>query len=729
MQGQLYRGFYCCGLAQPEPAPGDQGSGPVSDAEFTAELSNANGGHGFWEAGWTVARIDGSTGEGGTVVVSKAGLTLGVTRDQIRLAERSGPAPGTELAIRLPKELFGISPGYYVATSDAPLDDDDRRSLVRFYWNLRPEGAVSFVALTTRTLNQAGLPFTLKIINHRAHFDRCDAAVLCLPKRCYPVAASIVADTYRSIGVHLKRLAPVFTKPLAPGLGLAESPPGGESFGLHRCGLLADGIIEAREHGSKSVDAMCEFVEKRFAATGIDLKRPYLNPGSFDEYTEPCPLSCSWPSAPGERAGPGGFLEAAAEIGRQILSEAFWHEGRCNWLGSTSPPVGDEPASAPAQGMLDASLYSGTSGVSLFLAELHRRTGDAATRSTALAAMRQALHSIDADGNPGGIGLYTGGPGIAVAAARAGLALEADDLVRGAKSLIRRYKTADHDGEFDLLSGSAGAIVALIVLNDLVDDRSLLDAAEALGRSLMQSAERSDAGWSWRSPRFPHTRNLTGFSHGAAGVGHAMLELSTVTGDAAFVQCAEEAFRYERRWFDAKAQNWSDLRGAIEGRSRRLRPKQHATSWCHGAPGIALSRLRAYEVTGSLRARMEAQIAAKTTRMWIESCLATGLGNFSLCHGLCGNAEVMHEARRVIGDDLAVGIVERVADYGIRVHARAGWPCGEPRATQNLMLGLAGIGYFYLRIGEEAPPSVLLMRGRASRLTRTSAVSSWRDAG
>jgi lantibiotic modifying enzyme len=40
---------------------------------------------------------------------------------------------------------------------------------------------------------------------------------------------------------------------------------------------------------------------------------------------------------------------------------------------------------------------------------------------------------------------------------------------------------------------------------------------------------------------------------------------------------------------------------------------------------------------------------------------------------------------------------------------RAAWPCGTHTGeTPNLMLGLAGIGYFYLRLAQPQVPSVLL---------------------
>jgi hypothetical protein len=51
---------------------------------------------------------------------------------------------------------------------------------------------------------------------------------------------------------------PVFTKFLAPGLGLAEDPGQGDSFGQHRCRLLADAMILAYEQGKKAAMRECK---------------------------------------------------------------------------------------------------------------------------------------------------------------------------------------------------------------------------------------------------------------------------------------------------------------------------------------------------------------------------------------------------------------------------------------------------------------------------------------
>src|SRR5262249_1853773 len=150
--------------------------------------------------------------------------------------------------------------------------------------------------------------------------------------------------------------------------------------------------------------------------------------------------------------------------------------------------------------------------------------------------------------------------------------------------------------EFDLVSGHAGAIVACVLMDKLLTKQSALEMATTLGDDLINTAQRSEAGLSWRSVHFPTRRNLTGFSHGTAGVGFALNELSNATGEARFRVAAEQAFLYERDCFDPITGNWPDFRQHPSGRQRTGTALPVATFWCHGAPGIALSRLRAYQL-------------------------------------------------------------------------------------------------------------------------------------
>lgn len=413
----------------------------------------------------------------------------------------------------------------------------------------------------------------------------------------------------------------------------------------------------------------------------------------------------------------GEFLRTADEIGRCISQRAIWHGNRCNWVGAEPLERFDEGLQVTAAyRALGPDLYAGTSGVALFLSELYAVTGDSEARQTSLGAIRQALSRIDSVPPHVRLGLFAGWIGIAFAAARMGIVLAEAELLDRARALVLRSVSEGVDErEFDLISGRAGAIAALIVLNHILDDSFFLDFAVRLGDELLQTAEKADNGYSWKSPGLRNRQNLTGFSHGTAGAGYSLLELFSATEDTKYREAAELAFRYERSWFNPEAGNWPDFREDPYSSSRRARPLSFATFWCHGAPGIALSRLRAYEILKDEIYKAEAIVALDTTRKSIEFALNAGTGNYSLCHGLVGNVEALLYARHVLGLDYADGVTLgwRVAAAGIKRYAmrRMPWPCGTHSGeTPNLMLGLAGIGHFYLRLHHPATPSILVLR-------------------
>ena len=405
------------------------------------------------------------------------------------------------------------------------------------------------------------------------------------------------------------------------------------------------------------------------------------------------------------------WLETAHSIGRRIAKQAIWHEDRCNWIGATLEK-GLNGQAALAYATLGPDLYGGTSGIAVFLAELHAATGDMDIRHAAMGAIRHALTRAAALPSSMNLGLYSGRIGIALAAAAVGRLLAAEDLVERSRGLAPPLQ--DSGDEFDLIAGRAGAIVGLITLREILDEPSLMDIAYQLGEALIETAIKDAGRWSWSSRLQPESHNLAGLSHGASGAGYALHELAAVTGESVFYDAAEAAFSYERQLFDVKARNWPDLRDP-GSRSRMTASPAFVTAWCHGAPGIALSRLRAYELTGQQAHRDEAIVGVETTRRFVEAVVLGGVGNYSLCHGLAGNAEVLLYARTVLGADwISCGRVAlSVAEAGIEAFAKPGnvWPCGTRGGeTPNLMLGLAGIGMFYLRLEYPHIPSALEIR-------------------
>jgi lantibiotic modifying enzyme len=331
-------------------------------------------------------------------------------------------------------------------------------------------------------------------------------------------------------------------------------------------------------------------------------------------------------------------------------------------------------------------------------------------RRCALGAVRQALRA--AMTRDARCGLYVGRAGVALAAARVGILLAEDELLEGARDIVAELSPVDYPSGGDLLDGIAGTIVALLVLGDELGDATLSHAAAGLGDRLIETAVKGP-GLSWSTKTSPRMPNLTGFSHGAAGGGFALVELYAATGEHRFADAAEQAFNYERAMFDFREANWPDFR-------QRGRHEPPMSAWCHGGPGIALSRLAAHQRFGGDRWRAEAETGLTHARDSLIRYLDHAGGNFSLCHGLAGNGDILLDGARVLGGRWSDGnqLAVQAALAGAARHAReADWPCGlGPRQSPGLLLGMAGIGYFFLRAAGGEVPSVL----RITRLDRST---------
>jgi lantibiotic modifying enzyme len=339
-------------------------------------------------------------------------------------------------------------------------------------------------------------------------------------------------------------------------------------------------------------------------------------------------------------------------------------------------------------------LYGGTSGIALFLGRLHAATGERIFRLTALGALRHALAGVADIPGPQRHGLYTGVPGVAYAAQCLG---EHEQAFRLMKELAADEPMPE---SVDLIGGSAGVIAASLALHRGSKEGFLLDLAARHGQWLVDRGVRSADGLSWDTGLASAKRNMTGLAHGAAGIAWALLELFQVTGEQEFRSASEDGFRYERNCF-TEERGWPDFRSE---------PLEYHAWWCHGAAGIGLSRLRAWQVLGHETYRNEAEAALELT----ERKLAEPDFNYSLCHGKSGDAELFLYASEVLGGDAYRAIAERAATEGMERYEkkRMPWPSGlwNGADTPGLMLGEAGIGYFYLRLHDPArTPSVLLV--------------------
>jgi hypothetical protein len=156
---------------------------------------------------------------------------------------------------------------------------------VRLYFNVGVQGAPTLVASSTRMLNEAAIPFNLKVAAHPGGYTRCDPAVLYLETGGFRRARNVVRGIVSACAPYLRSRTPAFAMPLAPGVALGEHRTDtGSSFGTSRCLLVAEGIVAAHERGTSRLADRVDAVARRFASRGLDIEVPYLAGGSAADY-------------------------------------------------------------------------------------------------------------------------------------------------------------------------------------------------------------------------------------------------------------------------------------------------------------------------------------------------------------------------------------------------------------------------------------------------------------
>jgi hypothetical protein len=227
-------------------------------------------------------------------VVEVADGVVGVARDivcwvpphEVRVTT-GALQPGARCRVKVAKELRHLVLGYYLALGNAePLEQLSEASRpVRLYWNLTAGAAVRYIALATALLNEQQIPFRTKVIAHSALYQNADAGVLYLTAEHFERTSAALCQLYHAIAGELRPITPMFTRALAPGLGLAEDPLDGLSFGQSRCRLAARGLWEAHLAGASTAQDRRRAIAACFERAGVDPARPYLRSGSSGSYT------------------------------------------------------------------------------------------------------------------------------------------------------------------------------------------------------------------------------------------------------------------------------------------------------------------------------------------------------------------------------------------------------------------------------------------------------------
>lgn len=394
---------------------------------------------------------------------------------------------------------------------------------------------------------------------------------------------------------------------------------------------------------------------------------------------------------------PSAFLLAARSLGRMVIARRD-QAPQGSFVWPPAVPLEEDACNASRNrigpdGVHD--LFLGNPGVGMAMVAIGRQLDDSsfveAGRGAVIALRQRVLGIADRDGDLDdpivrmGIGGVVGLSGLLYAFLEIGTLLEESDWHDLAHQLTPLFDSAriELDHSYDVVLGSAGAILALLAMAELRPGASQrgqtpLAIAIACGEHLLRAPVPTDPG----------------FSHGAAGIGLALGKLSAATGDERYWRRALDCLSGAGRLLDAAERASADAKA-----SGRQVTDAMPDSWCHGTGGLALACL---QVPTDLANDHQRRILGQLAEAALERLRTAPPGHLDhLCCGNVGRAEILLSAYRTSHDERWLHAAEEVAGEVLVRLSTTGRLRGDypGRLDTSLFRGISGIARTFAHLG------------------------------
>ncbi|EOU1871537.1 type 2 lanthipeptide synthetase LanM family protein [Clostridium perfringens] len=191
-------------------------------------------------------------------------------------------------------------------------------------------------------------------------------------------------------------------------------------------------------------------------------------------------------------------------------------------------------------------------------------------------------------------------------------------------------------------------------------------------------------------------KGYVGYSHGNSGIIAQLYRLYDILKDKKILKLINDALIYERSMFSHENQNWY----------RCIDENNFTCGWCHGAPGILLSKIQIKNL-GYNDSFINNEISVA-----INKLIHSGFGNdISLCHGDVGNIAILKDASIAMKNTIlfnnSIATFKEISSIILKLLNKESFKENE---HNSFMIGLSGIGYELLRVGNEKEiPNILCL--------------------
>ncbi|RNL81729.1 hypothetical protein ED312_18535 [Sinomicrobium pectinilyticum] len=403
------------------------------------------------------------------------------------------------------------------------------------------------------------------------------------------------------------------------------------------------------------------------------------------------------------------------QIKTDILSLAKGEEEEIYWETPVYSKDGSQTATE-----LAFNIFNGNSGIALFFLELYNCEGNKEDLETAGKIIRFILRSGEQKQKY--FCFYTGFTGIIYTLVKYYEATgEKDHLTKALHLTLNCAKDiVEQPVKADLLSGYAGNLFVMTLLYHYSENNTVLDIIRQLIDRFITELRISETGLKWDYSRAKSSYDsMTGFSHGASGIAYVLLQVGNYFKSDGLIYLAEQALAYEMQYFHPESGNWLDLRMGPHRLSLEkayrwdleqfIPTMRNVNSWAHGASGIGISRLYAYEITGKSIYLDHCKTVMKSS---LKHLRQNDRPDYTLCSGYTGHIPFLSRYRKH-SEAYDLSNLVAITDNAKKQYARYqsyNTYVSTNREDCGLLSGKAGVGYGILHLLNPDMDSICMPR-------------------
>ncbi|OAY72749.1 lanC-like protein GCL2 [Ananas comosus] len=349
------------------------------------------------------------------------------------------------------------------------------------------------------------------------------------------------------------------------------------------------------------------------------------------------------------------LLKAALDLKEQVVKET--------WV-------------KPRQRVNDYTLYTGALGTAFLLFRSYQVTGV----ETDLKLAGQIVKACDAASK--GLPFVTficGRAGVCALGAVVARHLRDEAMLNHYLSSFNEIKMPDKVPN-ELLYGRAGYLWACSFINKHLGKNTISSTkTSAIVREIINEGKKLANGGRCPLMYEWHGKKYWGAAHGLAGIMHVLMDMELKPDDK---ECVKGTLRYmiQNRF---PSGNYPSSEGSKEDR---------LVHWCHGAPGVALTLTKAFQVFEDEQFFRAAVEAAEV--VWNRGLLK----RVGICHGISGNSYAFLSLYKLTGNEeykyRAKAFASFLLDRANQLIAEGAMHGGD--RPFSLFEGKAGMAYLFL---------------------------------